>query len=99
MAHKEEKILRLIRSDVGMVISIISFAAMVLAPFYSVKIDIAVMQNDIKTFIASLKENDITDKAQDTKLVDIQKDVSQIKGALGQRGVNVMKAQTTVESN
>ena len=44
---EESKILKILKSEIGVVISIASFLLVVLVPYYSIKIDIALIQKDI----------------------------------------------------
>ena len=44
---EESKILKILKSEIGVVISIASFLLVVLVPYYSIKTDIALIQKDI----------------------------------------------------
>lgn len=81
----EGKIQKLIRSDVGLIISIVVFLAGILGPWYSVKTDIALLTQKVETFKEDLTMKENKDEKQDALITQNATDISGVKGQLTSR--------------
>lgn len=79
---KEERIIKLIRSDVGMLVTIVSVTLAILGPWYQVREQIALMNQKIDYFKLTLDDVIFKNNEQDSKIGQTATDVARIDGRL-----------------
>lgn len=89
---KEGYIYKAIKSDIGILITIITFVGGILWNFYSVKTDIAVLNTEVIEFNNRVNGVDSHDGVQDTEIGQNTADIAKVQGEIK---FSIREADTT----